>query len=177
MGRKRSQPRGCNRPRPDVRSRDGRVQSGLGRPGARRSLTSESQKLMLPAIHNPPLLAEIAEAFPGCTAVFSDSFIEENPNLSEIDVGVDLLMAVPAYMAWCARNGHRPSLLVHDYTVNALAEFGRTKNRQIAHLDFKHRCTAEQKRAVLHFLHWYLNPCLLIDTEQVKRSIKRWSAS
>jgi hypothetical protein len=132
---------------------------------------------MLPALQNLVLLAEIEDAFPGCTAVFSDSFIEENANLSEIDGVVDLLRAVPAYMAWCARNGHRPSLLVHDYTVNALAEFGRTKHRQIACLDFKHRCTAEQKRAVLRFLQWYLNPGLLVDTDQVTRSIKRWSAN
>lgn len=132
---------------------------------------------MAHALQNLLLLAEIEEAFPGCASVFSDFFIEENPNLSEIDGVVDLLMAVPAYMAWCARNGHKPWLLVHDYTVNALAEFGRTTNRQVAHLDFKHRCTAEQKHAVLHFLQWYLNPGLLTDTEQVTRSIKRWSAS
>jgi len=142
-----------------------------------RSSTPKLQKLMLSTLQNLLLLTEIEDAFPGCSEMFSDSFIEENPSMLEIDGGVDLLMAVPAYMAWCTRNGHRPSLLVHDYTVNALAEFGRTKNRQIAHLDFKHRCTAEQKRAVLHFLRWYLNPGLLVDTEQVARSIKRWSAS
>jgi hypothetical protein len=132
---------------------------------------------MLPSIQNLALLVEIAEAFPGCTAAFSDFFIEENPNVSELGGSVDLHIAVPAYMAWCARNGHKPSLLVHDYTINALAVFGRTKNRQITHLDFKHRCTAEQKRAVLRFLQWYLDPSLLVDTEQVKRSIKQWSAS
>lgn len=132
---------------------------------------------MPPPIQNLELLVEIAEAFPGCTAAFSDSFIEENPNVSERDETVDLHTAVPAYMTWCARNGHKPSLLGHDYTVNALAVFGRTKNRQIRHLDFKHGCTAEQKRAILHFLHWYLDPGLLVDTEQVTRSIKRWAAS
>jgi hypothetical protein len=133
---------------------------------------------MLSSLQNVELLVEIAEAFPGSTAAFSDAFIEENPNVSEIGGAVDTHIAVPAYMAWCARNAHRPSLLVHDYTVNALAEFGRTKNLQIiTRLDFKHRCTAEQKRAVLHFLNWYLNPGLLVNTEQVTRSIKRWSAS
>ncbi|MCS0585512.1 hypothetical protein NX784_28420 [Massilia pinisoli] len=132
---------------------------------------------MDPSVHDPALLVEIAEAFPGCTAALSDSFIEENANVSELSETVDLYIAVPAYMAWCARNGNKPSLLVHDYTVNALAEFGRTKNRQITYLDFKHRCTAEQKRVVLRFLHWYLNPRLLINTEQLTRSIKRWSAS
>lgn len=98
----------------------------------------------------------IADAFPASTAAFSDSFIEENPNVFELDGTVELHVAVPAYMAWCARNGHKPWLLVHDYTVNALAELGRTKNRQITHLDFKRRCTAEQKNVVLDFLRWYL---------------------
>ncbi|RYF46719.1 MAG: hypothetical protein EOO38_13585 [Cytophagaceae bacterium] len=132
---------------------------------------------MLPSVQNPALLVEIEEAFPGCTAAFSDPFIEQNPNVSELDSTVDLHVAVPAYMAWCIRNGHNPSLLVHDYTVNALAEFGRTKNRQLTRLDFKHRCTVKQKNIVRLFLHWYLNPNLLINTEQVTRSIKQWSAS
>lgn len=131
---------------------------------------------MSASIQNPALFVEIAEAFRGCTAALSDSFIEDNPNVLELGGTVDLHTAVPAYMAWCTRNGHKPSLLVHDYTVNALAEFGRTKDRQITHLDFAYRCTAEQKRAVLHFLHWYLDPSLLVNTEQVERSIKRWSA-
>jgi hypothetical protein len=132
---------------------------------------------MLPSMQNLELLVEITEAFPSCTAAFSDSFIEKNPNVSELDGTVDLHIAVPAYMAWCARNGHDPSLLVHDYTVNALAEFGRRKNREVRNIDFKRGCTPDQKRAVVHFLHWYLDPRLLVDTEQVTRSIKRWSAS
>lgn len=131
---------------------------------------------MLSSLQNLALLVEIEEVFPGCTAAFSDPFIEGNPNVSELDGTVDLHVAVPAYMAWCAWNGHKPSLLVHDYTVNALAEFGRTKNRQLTRVDFKHRCTAEQKNVVLHFLRWYLNPGLLVNTEQVTRSIKQWSA-
>jgi hypothetical protein len=128
-------------------------------------------------MENLTLLAEIANAFPASVAMFSDSFIEENPNVLEIDTSIDLHLAVPAYMAWCARNAHRPAELVHDYTVDALAVFGRSKNLQVTRLDFKHRCTPEQKQVVLKFLHWYLNPALLVNTEQVKRSIKRWSAA
>lgn len=132
---------------------------------------------MLTSVQNSALPVKIADAFPASTAAFSDSFIEENPDVFELDGTVELHVAVAAYMAWCARNGHKPWLLVHDYTVNALAELGRTKNRQITHLDFKRRCTAEQKNVVLDFLRWYLNPALLINTEQVTRAIKQWSAS
>jgi hypothetical protein len=128
-------------------------------------------------MENLTLLAEIADAFPGSVAMFSDSFIEENPDVSEIEASIDRHLAVPAYMAWCARNGHRPAELVHDFTVDALALFGRSKNLQITRLDFKHRCTPEQKQVVLKFLHWYLSPALLVNTEQVKRSIKRWAAA
>lgn len=127
-------------------------------------------------MENLILLTEIANAFPDSAAMFSDSFIEENPDVSEIETSIDQYIAVPAYMAWCARNGHRPAELVHDYTVDALAVFGRSNNLQITRLDFKHRCTPKQKQVVLKFLHWYLNPALLVNTEQVKRSIKRWAA-
>jgi len=51
------------------------------------------------------------------------------------------------------------------------------QNPQIAYLDFKHRCTLEQKEVVPKFPCWYLDPDLLVDTEQVARSIKRWSAA
>ena len=121
------------------------------------------------------LFDEIASAFPGCVTAFSDSFIEENPGLPQLDTGVDSHLAVPAYMAWCARNWHRPAELIHDYTINALAELGRSKNRQLTRLDFKHRCTSEQKAVVLKFLRVYLEPHLLANAEQVERSIKQWS--
>jgi hypothetical protein len=128
-------------------------------------------------MENSTLFAEIAHAFPGCANRFSDSFIEKNLDVSQLDWSVDSHVAVPAYMAWCARNGHKPAELVHDYTVNAIAVFGRSKNSRIACLDFKHRCTSEQKQVVLKFLRWYLDPALLVDTEQVARSIKQWSAA
>lgn len=123
------------------------------------------------------LFAEIVKAFPACANKFSDEFIEENPDVLQLHESVDPHVAVPAYMAWCARNGHKRAELVQDYTVNALAVFGRSKNSGIACLDFKHRCTLEQKEVVLKFLRWYLAPALLVDTEQVARSIKRWFAT
>ena len=86
------------------------------------------------------LFAEIANAFPACANKLSDSLIEKNSDVAQLDGSVDSHAAVPAYMAWCARHGHKPAELVHEYTVNAIAVFGRSNNPQIAYLDFKLRC-------------------------------------
>lgn len=125
---------------------------------------------------NTLLSAQIEAAFPGSAGALSDVFIETHPDLSLLDAPVNLQTIVPAYMAWCARNGHRPAELVHDYTVRALAEFGRSKKPEITHLNFKFTCSPEQRQVVEKFLRWCLDPALLLDTEQVERSLKRWSA-
>ena len=117
----------------------------------------------------------ILTAFPGCTAALTDAFIETNPDVLWEKIPVDVHVAVPAYMAWCARNCHRPAELVHDYTIRALAEFGRSNNPAVTHLNFKHKCTPQQKHVVLQFLQCYLDPRLLVDTRQVARSLKRWA--
>lgn len=122
------------------------------------------------------LSAAIEEAFPGSASALSDQFIESNPDLSQVEAPANLQIVVPAYMAWCTRNGHRPQELVHDYTLRALAEFGRSKNPSVAHLNFKHVCSAEQREVVTKFLRWCLDPALLLHTEQVERSLKHWSA-
>lgn len=128
-------------------------------------------------MENLTLFADIAKAFPGCDTTFSDAFIERHPDVAQLETSVGLHVAVPAYMAWCARHAHKPAELVHDYTIDALAVLGRSKNRQIPRLNFKHRCTAEQRAVILKFLHWYLDPALLVNTEQVERSIRQWSAA
>jgi hypothetical protein len=125
---------------------------------------------------NMHLSAQIEAAFPASVGVLSDQFIEEHPDLCRLDASVDLQTAVPAYMAWCARNGHRPAELVHDYTVDALAVFGRSKKPEFAPLNFKFTCSTEQRQVVEKFLRWCLDPALLLDTKQVERSLKRWSA-
>jgi len=125
---------------------------------------------------NAELSAEIEEAFPGSASGLSDLFIEDNPDLSLVEASVGLQVVVPAYMAWCTRNGHRPEELVHDYTLRALAEFGRSKNPAVAHLSFKHTCSARQRQVVTRFLRWCLEPELLLHVEQVKRSLKHWSS-
>jgi hypothetical protein len=125
---------------------------------------------------NNILTTEISAAFPGSATALSDSVIEENPDLSQLGEHANLQLIVPAYMGWCSRNSHRPAELVHDYTLRSLAEFGRSKNPKIAHLSFKHTCSAEQKEVVAKFLRWCLDPALLLDRKQVERSLKRWTA-
>lgn len=124
---------------------------------------------------NAEISALIEEAFPGCASAFSDEFIEANPDLSLLEEPADFQFLVPAYMAWCVRNGHRPEELVHDYTLRALAEFGRAKSTA-AHMNFKQSCSSGQRKVVAAFLRWCLNPELLLDAEQAERSLKRWAS-
>jgi hypothetical protein len=120
------------------------------------------------------LLEAIAREFPGLRAL-PDSFIEGNPDLACLRQPPDLQAVVPAYMAWCVRNAAEVNTLIPDYTVAALAEFGRSKNPAIAHLNFKHTCSPEQRVVVADFLRWCLNPDLVLHTEQIERSLKHWS--
>ena len=85
-------------------------------------------------------------------------------------------LLVPAYMAWCVKNADGPAELVHDYTLRSLAEFGRTRTPKLMHLNFGLACTADQRQVVAKYLRWSLNPELLLDTEQLKRALSRWSA-
>lgn len=121
------------------------------------------------------LAAQIEEAFPGCVNAIRDEFIDSNPDLLELNGGLCLQAVVPAYMSWCVRNDHRPAELVHDYTLRALAEFGRSKAPHLAHLNFKHTCSQAQKQVVERYLCWCLNPGILLDIEQIQRSLKHWA--
>ena len=120
------------------------------------------------------LLEEITRVFPRLHAV-PDSFIESNPDLAYLSQPLDLQAVVPAYMAWCVRNAAVANTLIPDFTVVALAEFGRSTNPAIAHLNFKHTCSPAQRAVVAEFLRWCLNPTLLLHTEQIERSLKHWS--
>jgi len=88
-------------------------------------------------MNNAELAAEIEEAFPGSASALFDVFIEANPDLSLVEAVAGLEVVVPAYMAWCARNGHRPEELVHDYTLRALAEFGRSRSPTVHPLELQ----------------------------------------
>src|SRR3990170_2209665 len=103
------------------------------------------------------LIHQIAAAFPGSTEV-PNSFIEANPDISGLTQPVDLRVIVPAYMIWCVRNADEHGTLIPDFTVEALAEFGRAKNPEIAHLNFKHTCSPQQRAIVAEFLRWCLDP-------------------
>ena len=121
------------------------------------------------------LSREIALAFPPNAETPTDRFIEANPDVLWLSAPVSLMVLVPAYLSWCARHAlDQRGSLVPDHTVRALGEFGRSKDPTSAHLNFKHMCSLEQRAVVAKFLHWCLNPELILDTEQIKRALKYW---
>ncbi len=61
------------------------------------------------------------------------------------------------------------------WTVNALAEYGRTKIKEDDYFNFKYRCNAEQKDLVLRFLEWCNNEIITAEKTQIERAIKQWS--
>jgi hypothetical protein len=124
------------------------------------------------------LIEEIAAAFPSTAEVIPDAVIEANPDIFSLQGPVDFRVVVPAYISWCVRHAtDGRGTLVPDYTVHALAEFGRSKDSSIAHLNFKHTCSLRQRAAVASFLHWCLNPDLILNKEQIKRALKNWAES
>jgi hypothetical protein len=120
------------------------------------------------------LAKAVQAAFPESVGAVDDVFIEEHPDLMSISLSGGLMQLVPAYMTWCLRNQESSFTLVPDYTVNALAEFGRHKSANTLHLNFKHLCTAEQRAVVVQFLEWGLSPEQILDTEQIERALKHW---
>lgn len=63
------------------------------------------------------------------------------------------MVYVPSYMIWVARNIEANGNLICDYTINALAEYGRAKKRKNSNLNFKHLCNKNQKKWFLEFLN------------------------
>ncbi len=121
------------------------------------------------------LADEIKNEFPKVLdeAPITDEFIEFNENLMELTEQIDHFKVVPAYMLWCLRN--KDLRLVDMYTVNSLAEYGRTKMKDNDHLNFMWRCNAKQQAVVYKFLVWCLNEIPTTDTTQIQRAIKNWS--
>ena len=105
----------------------------------------------------------------------SDEFIEGHPNLLEIAGEIDPMSMVPAYMAWCVRNKDRYDQVVTDYTIDAIAVYGRSGDGT-ALSGFKRQCSGEQRHAVVAFLEWCTTTLTVVDNEQIERSIKRWLA-
>ncbi len=115
------------------------------------------------------------EFFKGDDPSVSDEFILSNGDIMWLKEEVDLAKYVPSYMYWVARNGIDEHGLVSDHTLSALAEYGRCKDGDIKHLNFKHLCNPKQKEVVINFLKWCQTNLLISDSEQVLRAIKQWS--
>lgn len=104
--------------------------------------------------------------------VISDQFIEENEDIMMVPQDIDLMKYVPSYMLWSVRN--KDKKLVDQYTVNALAEYGRAKPDAREYLTFKYTCNENQIRTVINFLYFCRNEILVSDKEQIDRALKHW---
>ena len=118
---------------------------------------------------------DIIAAFPTVkeAPLIKDDFIKNNQNIMEISGDVQYFKVVPAYMLWSIKN--KDSELVDMYTVNALAEYGRTKIKDNDYFNFKWRCNEEQRNVVISFLEWCMNEILTAEVEQIERALKHWS--
>lgn len=102
----------------------------------------------------------------------TDAFIEANEDVMWLEGDVDLMIYVPAYLHWCTRKKEKG--LVDNWTLNALAEFGRAKDDGPPHLRFMHLCNAEQKSAVIGFLEWCSKEFVSVDKGQLERALRNW---
>lgn len=125
---------------------------------------------------NEQLAREIARAFSPMDRWPNDEFIVANTDPMWLEASAGLSQIVPAYMSWCARHALEDGgSLVPDHTIRALAEYGRSKDATITHLNFKHTCSDAQCAVVAEFLHWCLSSDLIVDEQQVRRALKYWA--
>jgi len=106
--------------------------------------------------------------------IVPDDFIERNDNIMWLKGEVDYLIYVPSYMLWCVRHKESDGNLVCDHTISSIAEFGRCKDPNISHLNFKFLCNAQQKSVVSAFLSWALENLESCNEGQINRSLKHW---
>lgn len=102
----------------------------------------------------------------------TNDFIMHNQDIMELVEETDYFQYVPAYMLWCLIN--KDSELVDMNIVNALAEYGRSKNHENNYLNFKFRCNIEQKNTVIMFLKWCMAEISTSDKTQIERALKNW---
>lgn len=120
---------------------------------------------------------QLTEAFPEAdVSAMDDAFIQANPNVMELPEPVDLLRVVPAYMLWCVNHPDAPAL-VSDFTLRALAEYGRCKQPAFEYLNFRYRCSQRQIDAVSAFLAWASETVPFHDDVQLERARLRWTIS
>jgi len=119
----------------------------------------------------------LTEAFPEADiSMLDDAFIRANPNVMELPASVDRLRVVPVYMLWCLNHPDDPAL-VSDFTLHALAEYGRCKQPALEHLNFRYRCSQRQIDAVAAFLAWASEAVPFRDDVQLERAHRRWTSS
>ena len=118
---------------------------------------------------------DIIAAFPAVEEMplITDEFIKTNQNIMEIDGNVQHFKVVPAYILWSIKN--KDTELVDMYTVNALAEYGRTKIKDNDYFNFKWRCNEDQRNVVVAFLEWCKNEIVTSEVEQIERALKHWA--
>lgn len=117
-------------------------------------------------------------AFPDALTDFDtdSALIAANTDLQwlpKVKQNKDLFALVPRYMYWCSQSDDMASL-VFDDTIRALAEYGRCKKPELAHLNFAYLCNRLQKQAVIQFLVWCLHENSTLDATQIKRAIRNW---
>lgn len=118
----------------------------------------------------------LTEAFPEADVpAMDDAFIRAKPNVMELPGPVDLLRVVPLYMLWCVRHPDDPAL-VSDFTLRALAEYGRCQQPGLEHLNFRYRCSPRQIDAVSAFLAWAAEALPFHDDVQLERARRRWTS-
>lgn len=117
----------------------------------------------------------VSGAFEGVLAdrLVSDEQIRETQDPMELLDPQSLLRVVPRYMQYCIEYPYDDSLVALR-TVNALAEYGRSKDPSDSYLNFKFLCDDDQRRAVVAFLIWAKGPPHYEDEEQIERAIKHW---
>lgn len=118
---------------------------------------------------------EIEQAF--CITpetIISDDYIQNNPDLMWIKKQINLMIYVPSYMLWCLKNKESEGNLVCDFTLNALAEYGRAKDKENSYLNFKYLCNEEQKGIVYNFIKWCKSDLEHINIKQIDRMFRYW---
>ncbi len=105
--------------------------------------------------------------------ILSDEQVREIQDPMELLEQESLLNVVPCFMQYCIEYPDDDSL-VALYTVNALAEYGRSKNPSNSYLNFKFLCNEDQRKAVVAFLIWAKGPPHYEDKNQIDRAVKNW---
>ncbi|VAX01270.1 hypothetical protein MNBD_GAMMA21-1984 [hydrothermal vent metagenome] len=121
------------------------------------------------------LEAAIKNVFPKVLSepIITDSFIEENESIMEIEGEAEYFKLVPVYMLWYLK--YKDEKLVDMNIVSALAEYGRTKMKENSYLNFMYLCNSEQKRVVTNFLEWCAKEISTANKTQIERAVKNWS--